>query len=153
MEVFILICVGIFGSLLSFYTSVHLKQGPIRSSASLTMLVAGFLYFFPELLSPYLTKNIPYVFIGSSFIGMVSSGQLSSYLGLGLAGLIFTFIFLNTSRFFDGFGGALGTSACVSLLAVMSIPYLKTNRKVTIGFLQLRRFVLKNKKRRIRKAR
>ncbi len=148
MEMLILILVGVAGSLLSYFTNVSLKQGPIRSSAMLTMFVAGFLYLFPGLLSPYLTKNIPYVFIGASFIGMVSTHQLSSHLGIGLAGLIFTFIFLHTSRFFDGFGGALGTSACVSILAVMSIPFLKTNRKVTVGFLQLRRVVFRQKKRR-----
>jgi hypothetical protein len=148
MDMLILIFVGIAGSLLSYYTNVGLRQGPIRASAMLTMIVAGFLYLFPDLLSHYLTKNIPYVFIGASFIGMVSSHQLSSHLGIGLAGLIFTFIFLHTSRFFDGFGGALGTSACVSILAVMSIPFLKTNRKVTIGFLQLRRLVFRKKRRR-----
>lgn len=146
METIIYLFTGIVGSISTYYMSTQMKQGPVRSSALLTLVVAILFYLFPEVLSPQLSKNIPVVFIGASFIGMVSSTQLSTYMGLSLAGVIFALIYINTSRFFDGFGGALGTSACISLLVVLSVPFFKSKRGLTIGFLQLRRLVFRTKK-------
>mgnify|MGYP000924404883 CR=1 FL=1 len=143
METFILYLVGIIGSTATYYVNTRYRQGAVRSSALLTLIVSGFLYFFPNVLSNYLTHYIPVVFIGASFIGMVSKTQLSTYLGLSLAGVIFTTILLNTSKFFNGYGGALGTSACISVLVVLSIPYFKSPRKMTVGLLQLRKIILK----------
>ncbi|ADY52053.1 hypothetical protein Pedsa_1492 [Pseudopedobacter saltans DSM 12145] len=147
MNVFVLVLMGCCGAMLTFFVNTRLSQGPVKSSALLTMFVVAFLYLFPNLLSPYLTKNIPYIFIGSSFIGMVSSQQLSTYIGIALSGLIFSLIYLNTSQFFAGYGGALGTSSCISLLVVLSIPYFKSKRKLTVGMLQLRKLVIKGKRR------
>ena len=59
--------------------------------------------------------------IGASFIGMASSEVLHSYILLFVSGLIFSIIYLNTSRFFNGYGGALGTAACISLIASLSL--------------------------------
>lgn len=143
METFILYLVGIIGSTATYYVNTKYKQGAVRSSALLTLIVSGFLYFFPHLLSTYLTQYIPAVFIGASFIGMVSKTQLSTYFGLSLAGIIFTTILLNTSKFFNGYGGALGTSACISLLVILSIPYFKSPRKMTVGLLLLRKTIMK----------
>jgi len=142
-----LIISSILGACTTYYLSISKQQGPVRASAILSLIVAGFFYIYPQLLSEYLTQNIPLIFIGGSFIGMVSSAQMSSYIGLSIAGLLFAVIYLNTSQFFAGYGGALGTSACISLLVVLSIPHFKSKRRLTVGLLQLRRFVLKNKKR------
>lgn len=147
METCILYLVGIIGSTATYFVNIHYKQGAVRSSALLTLIVASFFHFFPHVFSAYLTQYIPTIFIGASFIGMVSKNQLSTYVGLGLAGVIFTTILLNTSKFFTGYGGALGTSACISLLVVLSIPYVKSRRKMTVGFLQLRKTVLRRGRR------
>jgi uncharacterized membrane protein len=77
------------------------KQGAVRSSALLTLIVSGFLYFFPQLLSTYLTQYIPAVFIGASFYRVwYPKTQLSTYFGLSLAGVIFTTILLKYQQVF-----------------------------------------------------
>lgn len=146
MHFWIFIFTGIVAATATYFVSTRLRQGPVRASALLTLLVAGFCNLFPQLLSPHLAKNIPVVFIGASFIGMVSSQHLSTYLGLSASSIIFTIIYLNTSKLFTGYGGALGLSACISLLVVLSIPYFKSKRKLTVGFLQLRRLMFGRKK-------
>ena len=150
METAFLLIVGIIGAVTTFYVNTRLSQGPVRSSALLTLLVAGTIHLFPDLFSAYLTANIPVVFIGASFIGMVSARQLSTYLGISLAGIIFTLIYLNTSIFFNGYGGALGTSACISLLVVLSIPYFKSKTGLTIGLIQVRHMASRSKRKKVR---
>lgn len=142
MEPVFIIFTSIAGAVITFFFNVRMGLGPVKSSAWLTLVIAAFFHCYPDLLSPYLTRHIPVAYIGGSFIGMVSAQQLSTYTGIGLAGLIFSCIYLNTSNFFDGYGGALGTSACISLLVVLSIPYFRSKRKMTIGLLQLRRLVI-----------
>lgn len=75
MNYLIIIVTGILGAWLTFFVSERLKQGPVRASAVLALIVGLFFYCFPELCNAYLTKNIPIVFIGTSFIGMVAPGQ------------------------------------------------------------------------------
>lgn len=147
MEKFILVLTGMCGAMATYFVNTKLKQGPVRASALLTLAIAAFCYFFPELLSVYLTKNIPVVFIGSTFIGMVSAQKMSTYTGIAIAGLVFSAIYLNTSKFFDGYGGSLGTSACISILVMLCIPYFKSKRNLTVGLLQLRRMAVKGWKR------
>lgn len=147
MEKLILVLIGMCGAMATYFVNTKLKQGPVRASALLTLPVAACCYFFPELLSVYLTKNIPVVFIGSTFIGMVSAQKMSTYTGIAIAGLVFSAIYLNTSKFFDGYGGSLGTSACISILVMLCIPYFKSKRNLTVGLLQLRRMAVKGWKR------
>ncbi len=138
-----MIILGMIGAMLTYFVNTRLKQGPVRASALLTLPIAAFFYFFPEICSPFVTQNAPVVFIGSTFIGMVSAQKMSSYVGIALAGFIFTLIYLNTSKFFEGYGGSLGTSACISVLVMLCIPYFKSKRSLTIGILQLRRMAMK----------
>ncbi|MBL7706463.1 MAG: hypothetical protein JNM21_13040 [Taibaiella sp.] len=143
MEKLILVLTGMCGAMATYYVNTRLKQGPVRASALLTLVVAAYCYFFPDTLSPYLSKNLPVVFIGSTFIGMVSAQKMSTYTGIAIAGLLFSAIYLNTSKFFDGYGGSLGTSACISILVMLCIPYFKSRRNLTVGLLQLRRMAMK----------
>lgn len=145
MNLLLLLIVSFTASLSTFYLNERLKQGPVRSSALLSLVVASFFFLFPNLLSPYLTENIPLVFIGSSFIGMVSARLLSNYLLIGIAGMVFCSVYLNTSNFFNGYGGALGTAAAISLLAVLSLPILRKSGKLTNGFRLLRKIVFNRK--------
>jgi len=137
----ILLATGAIAAIATFFVSERLAQGPVRSSAGLSLLVAAFFYFFPHSLGPFLTKNIPVVFIGASFVGMVSARLSSSYLRLATAGVLFCLIYLNTSSFFNGYGGALGTTASISLLAVLSLPVLNIKGRLTNGFRQLRKAI------------
>ncbi|MET1057699.1 MAG: hypothetical protein ABWY16_20455 [Pedobacter sp.] len=135
----VLFAVSFVSSMLTFYVNEDLKQGPVRSSALLSLAVGLFFYFFPHSMGSYLVKNIPVVFIGGSFIGMVSSRIVSSYLLIGTAGLVFCLIYINTSRFFNGYGGAVGTASSIALLAVLSIPVVTKKHKLTNGIMLLRK--------------
>ena len=142
----ILITISFFSSIITFYVNENLKQGPVRSSAMLSLAVALFFYFSPNAMDSYLVKNIPIVFIGASFVGMVSARLLNNYLLIGIGGTIFCLIYLHTSKFFNGYGGALGTSASIALLAVLSIPIVGKHRKLTSGIVQLRKVLFKPNK-------
>ncbi|ETN95730.1 hypothetical protein SAMN04487906_0875 [Zhouia amylolytica] len=145
IEKLIIVCFGIIGALLTYIINTKLKQGPVRASALSALLVGGFFYLFPSVLSEHLTNNIPVVFIGGSFIGMVSSRIISNYWLITFSGIIFSFFYINTSDFFNGYGGALGTAACISILATLSIPILTKKRKVTNGILILRKLLYRKK--------
>ena len=130
MEISILFLTGIFSAILTYVVNNKYRQGAVRASAGLSLLVGLFFYFFPELFSPYLTKNIPIVFIGATFIGMVSSKILPSYLLVGFSGFIFSIIYLNASRFFKGYGGSLGTTAAISVLVSLSLAVVSKSEKI-----------------------
>ncbi len=125
MEIVVLIFTGIAGVILTFITGNLLQQGAVRASAGLSLLIALFFYFFPNLLSEYLTHHIPFVFFGASFVGMVSKNLVSTYWALGISGIIFSLIYINTGPYFEGFGGALGTTASISVIVILGIIILQ----------------------------
>lgn len=130
METSILFFTGIISALLTYIVNNKYGQGAVRASAGLSLLVGLFFYLFPEIFTPYLTKNIPIVFIGATFIGMVSSKVLPSYLLVGFSGFIFSIIYLNESPFFKGYGGALGTTAAISVLVSLSLAVISKSEKL-----------------------
>ncbi|MGS2741752.1 hypothetical protein [Sinomicrobium sp. M5D2P17] len=133
MELLVLIITALTGALATYYCCNRFGWSPVRSSAMLSMVVALFFKIFPDVLSQYLTETIPFVFIGATFVGMVSARQTTSYFGISLAAVIYSIILLNMSDYFQGYGGALGTTACVALLVVLSSRYLKSDKKVYVG--------------------
>ena len=144
MTALILIITAVIAAMLTFFTNHKLKQGPVRSSALLSLVVALLFYFFPNFAGADLAKNVPVVFIGGSFIGMVSKKIVDNYFKLAISGLVFAIIYLNTSRFFAGYGGALGASAGISLLSVLSLPFFTPKKHhLTNGILQLRKIIFK----------
>jgi hypothetical protein len=149
----ILLLISFLSALLTFFVNENLQQGPIRSSALLSLLVSLYCYFFPETMNSDLVKTIPVVFIGSSFVGMVSARLLSNHLLIGGGGVIFCLIFLHTSKFFNGYGGALGTSAAIAVLAVLSIPIISKKRQWTNGIIQLRKIIFRRSRRKRSAAR
>lgn len=137
------ILAGILGATMTFFVSEKYKLGPIRSSALLSVAVGLFFCCFPHLFNAYLTKNIPLIFMGTSFIGMVSSKFYGNYFRLAVAGSLFGIIYCNKSLFFEGFGGALGALAFISLLTVISISNLISKKaKMKRVYVRARRRVL-----------
>ena len=119
----------------------------------LSLIVGLLFYLFPELLNPFLTKNIPVVFIGGSFIGMISFKAKGTYVILVIASIIFSCIYLNKSQFFNGYGGALGNSAFIALLITMGVSMLffKRNRLTNRILLARRKRITKRRKARNKK--
>ncbi len=132
MNSFILIFTGVIAALLTNIVSIYLAQGAVRSSAFLSVLVCLFFYVYPALLSPYLTKNIPVVFFGASFIGMASREILASRILISAAGCTFSLIYLNTDNLFNNFGGRLGLSAFISVLVAhcLDISFMRKNEQI-----------------------
>ena len=114
---------------------------PVFASASLTLCIALICHYIPnqDLL---LIKEIPYVFIGGSFIGMSTRKKTKAITNIIYASLIFALIYFKSSQFFQGYGGALGLSACMSVLIVITFNKLFIRSK---HFIRKRRYS-RNKK-------
>lgn len=125
MEAFFLTLTGIIAVLSTFIISNIWQQGAVRASAGLSLLIALFFYFFSNVFSEYLTHNIPYVFLGASFVGMVSKNLVSNYWLLGISGVIFSILYINTGSYFEGFGGALGITASISVIVILGMIILQ----------------------------
>ncbi len=129
MNILILIIFGVLGAVSTYYASERFEISTVRSSALLSLVIGLFFYLFPNLLNTFLTNNIPLVFFGTSFIGMVSPQINMGYKRLMIAGAIFPLLFIFKSDFFEGFGGALGALAFISLLATLSFSDLLMNKR------------------------
>lgn len=116
------IIVGILGAWSTYKLAQVPSMGVVRSSALLSLLVGLIFYFLPvnEELS-----LVPVVFIGASFVGMTSVERISSDLQIMLAGLVFGLIFHYLSPTHAGFGGALGTSACLAVIVVLGVRFVR----------------------------
>lgn len=151
LQFFILLLCSVTATLLTYEINIRFKQGPVRASALIALFVGGFFYFFPNLLPEFYTKNIPLYVIGGTFIGMVSSTVNISYISLILSPILFAVLLHYTSKVFNGFGGALGTTACIALMCTMAFPIITKNKKVTYGYRLLRIIFKKRKRRKILK--
>ncbi|WP_282628241.1 hypothetical protein [Empedobacter sedimenti] len=151
LQFFILLLCSVTATLLTYEINIRFKQGPVRASALIALFVGGFFYFFPNLLPEFYTKNIPLYVIGGTFIGMVSSAVNISYISLILSQILFAVLLHYTSKVFNGFGGALGTTACIALMCTMAFPIITKNKKVTYGYRLLRIIFKKRKRRKILK--
>ncbi|MBW3015933.1 hypothetical protein KY330_05925 [Candidatus Woesearchaeota archaeon] len=114
---FILILVSVLGAVLTYILSIKYKKGPVLASALLSLIVGLVCYFIPG----ELAKVIPVAFIGASFAGMASEEVIPNKEMMMFSGVVFGFIFINTSKFFTGFGGGLGTTACLSVVITLGV--------------------------------
>ena len=152
LQFVVLLLCSVSATLLTYEINIRFKQGPVRASALIALIVGGFFYFFPNLLPEFYTKNIPLYVIGGTFIGMVSSAINISYVSLILSPILFAVLLHYTSKVFNGFGGALGTTACIALMCTMAFPIITKNKKVTYGYRLLRIIFKKRKRRKILKC-
>lgn len=137
-----MILAGGLSAFLTYILHVKLKQGAVRASA-LVGVVAGLLTFiFPKYLSINMTENLPLIIFGASFVGMVSSEVLSNYILIGISGSLFAVVFMNTSSLFSGFGGGLGTGACIAVLVTLSVPVLTKNRRTYKRLIIIKRKII-----------
>ena len=125
MEIFIILAGGVCGALITFLLNNQLQLGGVMASSGISMIAAGFFFIFPNMLSPYLTINLPIVIMGASFIGMATLRIVSQLWIIGVSGLFFSLIYLFTGTFFEGYGGSLGSTAAISLCSVYALDQLK----------------------------
>ena len=125
MDIAIIILVGITGSLFTFLVNNKWQFGGVLASAGVTVVANGFLYFYPESLNLYLTTHLPFVIMGSSFIGMANSRTIRDYRIVGVSGLFFCIIYLLSGTFYEGYGGSLGTTAAIALCSASALNQLK----------------------------
>ncbi len=142
MNICILIITGILGATLTHFVSEYLRFGAVKASALLSLIVGLFFYAFTNVLNGYLTEHLPIVFVGTSFIGMVSAKTLKSYTLLAIAGALFTGIYITKSHVFDGYGGALGALAFIALVTTMGFAFVVSNsakirRKVVLVWVKV----------------
>lgn len=122
MDLILAICVGIVGAWSTYKLAQFPTMGVVRSSALLSLIVGFIFYFLPENKE---LSMIPIVFIGASFVGMTSVERISSGFQIALAGLIFGMIYHYLIPVHAGFGGALGTSACLAVIVVLGVRLVK----------------------------
>ena len=130
----ILLLTGTIAALSTFIANHTLKLGAVKASAGLSFIVALLCLFFDNIFKEDLAMQIQLVFFGASFVGMVSKEIISKHYLVGLGGLVFSAIYLNTSYFFEGFGGALGTTACISVIIVFGLRIILNKRKQKANF-------------------
>ena len=117
----IIILVSIIGAVSTFYVKVKYKWSPVKASALLSLIVGVVFFALQYLLQHDVIKTIPAVFIGASFAGMSAKRTVPNNWWVAFAGVVFGFIFLNTSKFFTGYGGGLGTTACLSVVITLGL--------------------------------
>lgn len=125
MIVFSLYIVGLVAALVAFILNNNFKMGIVVGSALPSLVFALLVMIFEFYLPITFVIEAPVIFYGAAFIGMASNKILSSYYLIGIAGLLFTLIYLFTAPYFDGFGGALGTTAALCFLPVWGFSILK----------------------------
>ncbi len=137
------IVIAICGAWLTYHLNKNLKFGPVRASGFMAMLAGGFYQLNTWFWNMDLPKNIPFIVIGSSFIGMISSRKHFKNFNLFIAPILFTLIYHNISKEFKGFGGALGTAACISLVVTIYLRSLKPIKKLIKPFRKVKVNTLK----------
>lgn len=112
--------------LISYYITYYLnntkKLGPIKASA-LVALPIGVIY---QITIYYnfnlaLVKDITAIMMGATFMGMLSHQHKHQLLDFSISAFIFCVLYEHVADFFYGFGGLLGTIACISILSVFGI--------------------------------
>jgi len=131
---FTLLLFSCCSALITFLLSGKLNFGPVRASALVGGSIALFFYVFPSIFNSDLSNNLPVACFGASFIGMVSSRLITNYILIVFSVCVFTFIYLNTSSLFHGFGGSLGAIACISILVTIGLTIVLNK------FVRLNRF-------------
>lgn len=97
----------------------------MKASAAVYLIFGIAFYFLPSNILGYnlelLIKNAPVAVMGASFVAMSSEPVIPTKKLMIIASAAFSGIFLFTSSFFQGLGGALGTSACVTVIITLGM--------------------------------
>lgn len=120
----IVVATGILGAFVTYWIQHRFKISATQASAGLSFIVALTAYLISDVAPQEYRFICPAVFFGASFVGMSSKNILPKLWQVACAGALFSIIFLNTSTYFEGFGGALGTTACIAVVLTFGINML-----------------------------
>ncbi|WP_147439108.1 hypothetical protein [Faecalibacter macacae] len=97
-------------------------MGGVTASASVA-LVIGIIYqiCIEKNLHLYFFKDYFLIMMGATFMGMIAKLHEHKKLDFIISSFIFCALFQHVSTFFIGFGGLLGTIACISILCVFGL--------------------------------
>lgn len=111
---------SVLGAIICFEASKFQKLGALRASALSTLVFGFVLYLVGIREEVYLAA-----FYGASFAGMSCPTRFAR-LGIALSGLVFGLLFTLLVPHLQGYGGALGVSAFVSVCSVLLAQILFT---------------------------
>jgi hypothetical protein len=105
-------------ALLTQELSIWRRFGSVRASAIVSLMFSLVLYIKP----PHdMLLIMPAVAMGASFVAMSSRNVIPNRKWMAIAAVIFSIVFILTSPSLDGYGGVLGTGACVSVLTSIGL--------------------------------
>jgi hypothetical protein len=112
----IIVAISIAGSLLTYFFTNKVKWTAVKSSSLLSLFFAC-VSLILNYYVPYNHELYALCFFGASFVGMTTVPSFSYY-WIGAAGIIYGLIFNGVFEYFSNIGGALGSTACISVIVV-----------------------------------
>lgn len=121
----IIFLLSIIAALVTQHISIDWKQGPVIASASVSLVFGVTFFFLPAEMFGYnielIVKSAPVAVMGASFAAMSSGEMIPTKKLMVIAGAVFSLVFLFASPLFQGLGGGLGTTACVSVIMTLGM--------------------------------
>jgi hypothetical protein len=131
----VILFTGVVAAVVTQELSIWRRFGAVRASAIVSLFFSLVVYALPNY--DYVLV-IPAVAMGASFVAMSTRGVVPTRRWMTVTGLIFGLVFLFTNPQLEGYGGVLGTGACVSVLMSIGLRRLS-------GFLRrsIRRYFIR----------
>jgi hypothetical protein len=107
-----IIITSLFGTIITYWLNNKRGYGPIKASAIPAFIVAVPLQIVS--VSGFIAL-VPIVFFGASFVGM-SNDKTMGWIAVITSSVLYAIIFYFIHPYFNGYGGALGATACLSCL-------------------------------------
>ena len=107
-----IIITSLFGTIITYWLNNKKGFGPIKASSIPAFIVAVPLQLIP--VSGFI-ELVSIVFFGATFVGM-SNDKTMGWMAVIISSLLYAIIFHFIHSYFNGYGGALGATACLSCL-------------------------------------
>lgn len=120
----IIILISVVSAVVTWEFNVKYCIGGVRAS-SLVSLIAGLIVYFSKFEPVY-----GLAVMGASFTAMSTEYVIPKRFWMIICGLVFSLIFSNLpDNIFAGFGGKLGTTACIAVVMTLGIMRVVSNTK------------------------
>lgn len=121
-----IIITALIGGFSTFYVHTKTKLSAIKSSVICTLVFFAITTFIQKQVPEIEFQYYQTIFFGSTFIGMSSSKHFNMIM-IGVSTIIFAVFFKLSHQYFCGIGGALGTSASLTVIIVYFLRIFFTN--------------------------